>query len=149
MWVGGIAAVVGIDGDVAGKACAVVLVVLVVLVALSDRRDRLTAALVGAVAVQALLRGSSFGFFGLPTLVGIAALTPLVWTGWALARRRERRRAVVVVLVLAALVLVLSAGAALAAVQARDLLRPAPIRPRTASSWCGRATPSAPPTRSA
>jgi hypothetical protein len=123
IWAGGIAAVVGIAGDPAGRTSAIALLVLIGVVALSRRRDRVVAALLGAIAVQALLRGSTFGPVWLPLLVGVAALAPLVWSGRRMARRRERRIGMRLALGAIALVAALSLGAAIAALDARTPLQ--------------------------
>ena len=92
VWLGGLATIVGVGGDALGLLAALVLAVLVVVVAVvSDRRHRLVAALVGAFAAQALLRGPSYGVIGLPTVVGALAVVPVLWSGYRMASRRERR----------------------------------------------------------
>ena len=126
VWLGGIAAVVGIGGDVLGIVSTLALVVLVGLVAVtSERRDRLTAALLGAFAIQALLRGPDMGFTGLPTLVGIVAVVPTIWSGYQMASRRERRIGRLAVMVGAAVVVAASTGVALAVAQSAGTLRAA------------------------
>jgi hypothetical protein len=117
LWAGGIAAVVGVGGDAVGIASTVALVVLLGLIAFSDRRDRLTAALVGAFAVQALLRGPSYGPLGLPTIVGAVALLPLAVSAFQMARSKERK---VARWVLGAVTLVVVVGSALAGVAALE-----------------------------
>ena len=123
LWAGGVAAVVGVGGDTTAKVCTVVLLVLIGLITFSDRRDRLEAALLGAFAVQALLRGPSFGFVGLPTLVGLAALGPLAWSTYRVARTREKRLSRTVALVTLVIVGAFSVSAAVGAFLVRDTLQ--------------------------
>ena len=59
------------------------------MIAGSRWRDRRVTALTGALVVQCLLRGSAVGFLGLPTLLGLLALTPVVWSGYTRARTRD------------------------------------------------------------
>ena len=121
-WLGGIAAIVGIGGDGVAIVFAVGSIAATLAVAASKRRDRLVGALLGAVAVQALLRGPSYGFIGLPTLVGLAAIVPVLVTGYRMARSRERRVARWGMGAVAALVIVGSVAAAGAAALARPSL---------------------------
>lgn len=112
---GGVAAVVGISGGGLALACSLGLVVLLGLVAFSDRRDPVVAALIGALAVQALLRGPTYGVIGLPTIVGAVALVPVCISGWEMCRRRTRR---VIAAALGLVVVVGLVGAGLAAMVA-------------------------------
>ncbi len=121
-WLGGIAAIVGIGGDGVATVFAVGSIAATLAVAASKRRDRLVGALLGAVAVQALLRGPSYGFIGLPTLVGLAAIVPVLVTGYRMARSRERRVARWGMGAVAAVVVVGSVAAAGAAALARPSL---------------------------
>lgn len=125
LWAAGVAAVVGIGGDTVAKVSAVGLLVLIGVVAVSDRRDRRVLALLGALAVQALLRGPSYGFVGLPTIVGVAALTPLMWSAYRVAHGRERRVARTVALAALVVTLVFGAAAMVAALGSRTTLEAA------------------------
>lgn len=116
---GGVAAVVGIGGDSVGQASALALILLMLLVAFSDRRDRLVAALMGAFAVQALLRGPAFEPVWLAALIGIVALAPLVWSGRRMARGRERRAGTRLAFGIVVLVGIFTIGASVAALDAR------------------------------
>jgi len=121
-WLGGIAAVVGIGGDAVAVAFAVASIAVTLAVAASRRRDRLVGALLGAVAIQALLRGPNYGFVGLPTIVGLVAVLPVLVTGYRMARRRERRAARYLVAGAAVVVVLGSAAAAVAAIASRSSL---------------------------
>ena len=125
LWAGAVAAVVGVGGDTVAKVSAVGLLVLIGVVAFSDRRDRLVLALLGALAVQALLRGPSYGFVGLPTIVGVAALAPLVWSAYRVAHTRERRAARNVALAALVVASVFAAAAMVVALGSRDTLQAA------------------------
>ncbi len=120
IWLGGLSAVVGISGDATAKVSAVVALLLVGIVVFSDRRDRLTAALIGAVAVQALLRGPDYGFVGLPTVVGAAAIAPAMWSGYRMARTRERKITRRFTYTVVGLVALASIGAAVAGLESRS-----------------------------
>ena len=122
VWAGGIAAVMGIVGDVTTVVATVALLALIGVITFSDRRDRVVATALGALTVQVLLRSPSFGFVGLPTVVGAVALAPLVWSGYSMARQRERRAGVMAVLVTTAVVLVLGSAAMVTALGTRSTL---------------------------
>jgi hypothetical protein len=110
----GLAGVVGIGGDGLGAAFGVLSLAGAFLVAFPSRRERLLGGLVGLVAGQALLRGPSYGFSGLPTLVAAAAVLPVMVSAYRMARTHERRLARRVGLVVV-VVVALASGAALAA----------------------------------
>ena len=114
IWAGGVAAVVGVGGDAGGKVAAAALVVLLLSIAVSARRSRVTAAVLGGVAVQALLRGPTYEPIWLAPLVGVIALGPLVLSARRTARPRERRMAtrVAVGAIVIGAVLGLAAGSA-------------------------------------
>ena len=119
-WLGGIAAVVGIGGDTTAIVCAIAVSVLIAIVALTDRPDPLLGALIGALAVQALLRGPTYGFLGLPTLVGAVAVVPTIWSGFRRAGPRSRRVALRLGVGATIVISLASVGAALAAISSRD-----------------------------
>lgn len=121
----GVAGVVGIGGGPVGLAFGVLSLLSAFFIAFSRNRDRLVGGLVGLVASQALLRGPSFGFTGLPTLVAGAAVIPVVVSAWRIARTRERRTARWVLIGLGAVVLVGAATAGAAAYEARRQLQSA------------------------
>lgn len=76
----------------------------------SDRRDRLTGALIGALSAQALLRTADVGFFGFTALVtGVVVLMVMV-SGYRTMRRRGRRRVLFAVGLLGGFVII-AAGA--------------------------------------
>ncbi len=125
IWLAGVAGVVGVGGGGAGLVFGVASLVGAVVTAFTTQRERLLGALVGVVATQALLRGPSYGFTGLPTLVGLAAVVPVVVSAWRVARTRERRRAKWVLIGVAAFVLVGAATAGAAAMEAKPHLQSA------------------------
>lgn len=58
----------------------------------SNRRDRLTGALIGALSAQALLRTADVGFFGLTAIItGLVTVTVMI-SGFRTMRRRNRKR---------------------------------------------------------
>jgi hypothetical protein len=120
-----VAAVVGVGGGWLPAACGLAALATGVLAASEKRPSRELAALSGALAVQALLRGPSFGFIGLPTLVAVAATLPVLVSGARRAPTAERRVARVTSLVVLAFVLLASVGAGVAALLARPDLRSA------------------------
>lgn len=122
LWAGAIAAVVGVGGDVVAKVSAVGVLVAMGLIAFSDRRDRVVGAVLGALAVQALLRGPDYLFLGAPTIVGAVALVPLLFSAATVARTRERKVAGWILGVGVAVVVVLAALAGIAALQVRPKL---------------------------
>lgn len=83
-------------------------------------RRRWIGAVVGALAAQALLRGWSYGFTGLPTIVAIGACLPLLISAYLNASAKTKRVAWVGTAVLAIVVTVLSIFTAVSAVRARD-----------------------------
>ncbi|MCU0312369.1 MAG: DUF4012 domain-containing protein [Acidimicrobiales bacterium] len=123
IWAAGVAAAVGVSGDTGGKVAAGILVVLLVALAVSRRRDRVLAAVVGATAVQALLRGPDVEPVWLLPLVAVVALGPLVWSARRMARSHERRVATRIIVTTVALAVILGAAAGVAAVLARPDLQ--------------------------
>jgi len=89
------------------------------VIAGSRWRDRRVTALTGALVVQCLLRGSAVGFLGLPTLLGLLALTPVVWSGYTRARTRERRIGLGIAIGVATVSVVLATGAAVTVLSSR------------------------------
>ncbi|HEY6533986.1 MAG TPA: DUF4012 domain-containing protein [Acidimicrobiales bacterium] len=108
LWAAGVASVMGIGGDAIAVVSTIVLLGLMGMVALSDHRDRVVATVIGALVVQTLLRSPSFGFVGLPTLVAVVALTPMIWSAYGMAHRRERRAAAALLVATAGLVVVVA-----------------------------------------
>jgi hypothetical protein len=80
-----------------------------------ESRARVLGAVVGGLAVQSALRMPSQGFFGLPSLVAVAALVPLFASAYERSPLTIRTRVRRVVLAMCALAIVASAGLALAA----------------------------------
>jgi hypothetical protein len=115
----GVAGVIGVGGDTAGIVFGVLSLVGAMFVAGSRTRDRLVGGLVGLVAGQALLRGPTYGFDGLATLVAAAAVLPVFVSAWRIARTRERRIARTVFVLLGVLLLVGTATAGVAAFSSR------------------------------
>jgi hypothetical protein len=124
-WLAAVAAVVGVGGGWLPAVCGLLALGLAVLDGWDRRPSREVAALAGALAAQALLRGPSYGFLGLPTIVGAVAVVPAAVSAWRRAPRPERRVVGVASGVVAIVVLVAAAGAGAAALLARPDLRDA------------------------
>jgi len=102
-------------------ACAgVAVLVAMYAAAFSDRRNRVLGAVVGATAVQVLLRLPELRFNGLTALIAVAALAPMWVSGYQMCRRRTARRVRQAALVLGSLLLAATAGLAVAALEGRS-----------------------------
>lgn len=121
-WLGAVAVVVGVGGGWLSGAFGLLALATTVVAASERRQSRELAALGGALAVQALLRGPSYGFIGLPTLVAIAGVVPALVSGWQRSPAPQRRIATRTGLVVVALVAVGLLGAGAAALLARPNL---------------------------
>lgn len=103
VWMAGIAC--ALSGGVA-LVLAVGSFALAAVGALGTLRNRLLGAAVGALAIQALLRLPDRGFHGLSALVVVAAIAPVLYSGYDCAHRSTRRlvrRGIVVGALVAAL----------------------------------------------
>lgn len=118
-WMAAIAAVVGVGGGWLAAGCGLLALASAVYGAWDRHPLREMAALSGALGIQALLRGPSYGFLGLPTLVVVLAVAPMVLSGFRRAPGGEQRVVRISVLAVAAFVLVASVGAGIAALLAR------------------------------
>jgi hypothetical protein len=87
--------------------------------ALADARTRMLGAACGALAVQAHLRLPEVGFHGGSSLLAAAAVTPLLISGYLLARPHHRRRILLGLPVLALLSLASVAALAVAVERGR------------------------------
>jgi hypothetical protein len=74
-------------------ACGAAAVLIAFAASFSERRPPLIGAAAAGLAVQALLRMTSFGFHGAPSLAAAATIVPILATGYRYAPRWERRRA--------------------------------------------------------
>ncbi len=122
-WLGAIAAVVGVGGGWLPAACGLAAIATAVLASWDRRPEPELLALSGALAVQALFRGPSYGFLGLPTLVAVAAVLPAVVSGFRRAPGPERRVVRIGGTVVVAFVVVAGLAAGLAALLARSDLQ--------------------------
>jgi hypothetical protein len=113
------AAIIGIGGTTAGQASALLSLVLVGVIVGVKEQTPVEAALLGAFAIQALLRGPSYGFLGLPTIVGALVLTPVAISAWRAAEPRLRRKVALGGSIAAASVALATIGAGAAALLAR------------------------------
>lgn len=93
--------------------------------ALADRRGRVLGALVGATAVQVLLRQGPFRFDGATALIAALAVAPALVSGYGMCLRRTQRRVRRVLLAGAAAVTLIVLGFAVAALQARTQMQTA------------------------
>jgi len=89
-------------------------------IAVLGRRHRLLGAVIAALSVQALLRIPAIGFFGVPSLITLVAVAPVLVVGWQRAGSRTRRFIAWTIAGAAAFALVATAGLGVAALQARD-----------------------------
>lgn len=125
VWLAGVALVVGVGGGWLPGLCGAAALATGVLSAFDRRPARDLTAISGGLALQALLRGPSFGFIGLPTLVALAAAAPVVVLGWRAAPAGERLVARRAVGGLTILVLLATLAAGVAALMVRPDLRDA------------------------
>ena len=105
-------------------AAGLVALGLAIVACVRHRRSRPLGALVGAMAVQVLLR-VDLDDAGLSALVTAAAVTPVFVSAYLRSRRRVRRRIAVVGFVVAGLAVVAAAGLAYAGLQSERQLREA------------------------
>ncbi|HEY6531138.1 MAG TPA: DUF4012 domain-containing protein [Acidimicrobiales bacterium] len=124
-WMAGIAGVVAVGGDPAGVVFGVLSLAGAAAVAFTRSRERILGAVVGLVAGQALLRGTTYGAAGVPTLVAAIAVVPVIVSAWRIARRRERRLALFALAGVSAVTILGIATAAVVAYQARPHLEAA------------------------
>ncbi len=122
---GAVSAVVGVGSGWLPAACGLAALATGVFAASEKRPSRDLATLSGALAVQALLRGPSYGFIGLPTIVAVAAVLPVLVSGLRHAPSGERRVARTTALVVVGFVVLASIGAGVAALIVRPDLRDA------------------------
>jgi len=119
-WLGAVAAVVGMGGGWLPAICGLAALATGVIASWDRRPEPELLALSGALAVQALLRGPSYGFFGLPTLVALAAVAPALVSGFRRSPGGEKRVVRLAALVVGGVVVVASLGAMAAALMARS-----------------------------
>ncbi len=104
------AMVTGVSSSGWGLVAGLSGLVFLSLLAFTDRRDRTLSAAAGACISVAVLRMDLPGPFGIETLVAVAALTPLLWSGYAVASKRVQRRVRTTLAVVGAVVAVFVAG---------------------------------------
>ncbi len=107
----GAAAVLG--GDRVAVACAAVAIAIAFVSVLRDTRSRARGALVCGLGVIALLRVGPVGFHGLSALVTLAAIVPILVSGYNHAGRRVQQRTRKIALVAGGLIGLMVAGAVL------------------------------------
>lgn len=113
----GLAVASNVIGVVAGLGAAG----LVIFFSFSEnRRRRWMGALVGLLAAQALVRGRSYGFTGLPTLVVAATCIPAYWSAYLNTSNRVRRLAKAALAVGVVAVTLLTIFTAVSAARARN-----------------------------
>ena len=120
-WIAGVTALAAVGSPVA-LVCALAALVVAVAAGTRPRPPALAGAVVAALAAQALLRLSSFGFFGSPTVVAIAAVAPLLVSGLRHSSDRTRRIVRNAALISAGLAVVAVAAFGVAALAARTKL---------------------------
>jgi Protein of unknown function (DUF4012) len=102
---------------VAGSA-----LVAAVAMAVLDRRHRVLGALVGAVAIQVLLRLPDLGLHGASALLTVAATVPVVVSGFLNTRTRWRRFILAGAAIFSGVVVILTLVVCVAAVARRQLV---------------------------
>lgn len=115
----GVAAMIAGDDSLALALAAVAIVVAFVSV-VRDTRSRARGALVAALGIVALLRADRIGFHGLSALLTLAAIAPVVVSGYAHAGRRVQARTRRVAMVAGGVIGLMAAGAALGIVSVAD-----------------------------
>jgi hypothetical protein len=111
VWQAGIAAAVSSG---VGLVAAIAAFVLASLGVFSALRNRILGAASGAFAAQALLRLPEIGFHGLPSLIVLLAIGPVLWSAYRCAHRSTRKLVRQVGLGAALLLVVIAAGAGIA-----------------------------------
>ena len=86
----------------------------------TNRRDRTTGALIGALSIQALLRTTDVGFFGFTALATGVVVTIVLVSGYRTMRSRNRRRVRIASGVLFVFVVLSSLGFAITALRAKS-----------------------------
>jgi hypothetical protein len=119
---GGASAIIGISGDRIGVAAAILLLGALIVTAIASRPSQFLSACIGGLSIQAILHGPSYDTFGVPTLIGAAALVPIFWSAARWAIGRNRRRATTMLAVFAAIVLVPIIGLGIITLIARSTL---------------------------
>jgi hypothetical protein len=119
---GGAAAIIGISGDSIGIAAALLLLGALVVTALAPQPSQFLGSCIGGLSIQALVHGPSYGTFGVPTLIGAAALVPIFWSTARWAIGRNRRRTTTLLAIFAAFLLVPIIALGIATVIARSTL---------------------------
>ncbi|MGZ4707988.1 MAG: DUF4012 domain-containing protein [Acidimicrobiales bacterium] len=97
---------------------ALIALALAFSTAYSPYRNRMIGAVVGALGVQAMLRMPAQGFHGLPSLIALIAIGPLLASAYERSSRRVRRRSRRTAYVLVALAVVATAMFGVAALLA-------------------------------
>jgi hypothetical protein len=116
----GAAAVLG--GDRVAVACAAVAIAIAFVSVLRDTRSRARGALVCGLGVIALLRVGPVGFHGLSALVTLAAIVPILVSGYNHAGRRVQRRTRKIALVAGGVIGLMVAGAVLGLISVQGSL---------------------------
>ena len=123
VWVAGIAAALALGSAwvaFAGIALVFALALGLTSDALVDQRTRWPGAVIGALAIQSLLRAPAAGFFGLPSLVTAVAVAPVLWSGWRSSPPPIRRRVTLSVLAGAVFLVVALVGLGVSGLLARS-----------------------------
>ncbi len=122
LWLAAITAVVSVRGDAVAIGLGVAALLGALALIATGRRSAAAGGAVAGVSVLALLWGPSYGFVGLPSIIAIAAVVPVLWEGWRSLGSASRKRTVIAGLVVGAFVIVGSALAGLAALSVRTTL---------------------------
>lgn len=122
VWVAGVALLAAVGAPAAVLACAGAAVVAGLAGGLLRHPPPILGAIAAGLAAQALLRLSSFGFFGAPTLVGLVAVTPLLVSALRHSSTAARRIVGYSALVAGALAFIAVVAFGVAALSARSQL---------------------------
>jgi hypothetical protein len=107
-------------GDALLVCAAVAVAISIYAAAIATRRNRLAGAVVGATAVQVLLRMPELRFNGLTAGLAVVAILPMWVSAYRLCRRSTRRQIRRVAFVGGSLLLLATVGLAMAALDARN-----------------------------
>ena len=122
LWLAAITAAVGVRGDAAAIVLGVGALIGAVLLVAAGRRSAPAGAAIAGLAALALLWGPSYGFSGLPSIVAVIAITPVLWVAIRSLGPPGRRRVLIVTLVVGGLLVMGSAMAGLAALSVQHRL---------------------------
>jgi hypothetical protein len=140
LWLAGVATAAGIGSwwALAGFAALALAMPAVYMRA----RGRAMGALIGALAVQALLRLPDYGFHGLSALIVVVAVAPVLWSGYERSPSKVRHRVRLTALIGGGVVVVLVAVGGITMVLAEPQLRDGANQARAGLDLAGDGDPA-------